>query len=201
MSGDELDRTADAALIKIHAMTGWHFPDPASAEILKDQFQKKMQESYANVNAEEMEYAFRTYGTTVKDWGKSMNLSLIDEVMIPYMDLRFAVSRLEETKQFKEIEHKEDLSDKAMQDWYSDVSKKLIEGMDLQMLPVMLYDWLDKKGTFELDSKTKWAYIEKAKKMLIEQEIEPDAEKQKNLAKRIVLNNYIWNEHNKGKEQ
>lgn len=196
MDAEELDRVSDATLIKIHAMTGWNFPDPASAEILKDQFQKKMQEAYSNVNAEEMDYAFRTYGTTVKDWGKSMNLSLIDEVMIPYLELRFAVSRLEETKQFKQIEYKEDLSDTAMQDWYNDVSKKLIEGMALQMLPVMVYDWLDKKGTFNLDAKTKWAFMEKAKKMLIEQEVEPDAEKQKNLAKRIILSNHIWNQHN-----
>ena len=95
-----------------------------------------------------------------------------------------------------QIEHKEDLSEQAMSDWYQQVSKDLTGGMDLQMLPIMLYDWLDKKGKFNVDAKTKYAYMDKAAKMLKEQEIEPEMEKVKNLAKRIILNNYIWNEHN-----
>lgn len=69
-------------------------------KILLDQFVKKLIESYPNVNPEEIEYAFRNYGTTVKDWGKSMNLSLIDEVMMPYLSDRKHLSHeLEERKE------------------------------------------------------------------------------------------------------
>jgi hypothetical protein len=179
-------------LIKIHAMTGWNFPDPASAEILKEQFQKKMQEGYATVNTDEIEYAFRTYGTTVKDWGKSMNLSLIDEVMIPYLEARNSVSRLEETKQQPQIEHKEDLSDKAMRDWLEETRKKVKAGMKFDFVPLMLYDWLDKKGELaELDTKTKFRYMDAAATYLKGLEQAPTVEAVKNTAKRMILNDVI----------
>lgn len=48
------------------------------------------------LNVEEIEYAFRSSGTVVKDWGKSMNLALIDEVLIPYLNQRFELSTTEE---------------------------------------------------------------------------------------------------------
>jgi len=49
---------------------------------------------------DEIEYAFRQSGTTVRDWGKAMNLSLIDEVLIPYLGERKILSHtLEERKQ------------------------------------------------------------------------------------------------------
>jgi len=56
-------------------------------------------ESYPNCNTDEIEYAFRTHGSAVKDWGKQMNLSLIDEVMGIYLERRLAVSRFEESQQ------------------------------------------------------------------------------------------------------
>lgn len=98
MSEVEVLTWAKALLIKIHVITGWTIVDDESMmSILVDQFQKKMVESYANVNPDEIEFAFRN-NTTVKDWGKAMNLSLIDQVMIPYLDRRFQLSAIEEQK-------------------------------------------------------------------------------------------------------
>lgn len=92
MSWAEVSAWGKSLLLKIHVITGWVIPDAELLTILIDQFQKKMVESYPNTNPEEIEFAFRNNGTTVKDWGKAMNLALIDEVMIPYLQERHRIS-------------------------------------------------------------------------------------------------------------
>lgn len=95
MSDVELLISAKVAIFKIGVITGWPVPSDEHLEVLIDQFTKKLKESYADVNPDELEYAFRS-NTTVKDWGKSMNLALIDEILAPYLSARVSVSRLEE---------------------------------------------------------------------------------------------------------
>ena len=95
----ELSIRVKALLLKINVITGWVLPsNEAVMTVLKDQFYKKVIEDYSNLNTEEIEYAFRQAGTTTKDWGKELNLSMIDEVLIPYSVKRFEVSRKEEDK-------------------------------------------------------------------------------------------------------
>src|SRR5688572_6033180 len=99
MQAQNLFAYANATLIKIHVITGWAIPREEILNVLLDQFIKKIKEGYSDTNPEEWEYAFRNYGTGVKDWGKSMNLSLIDEVMKPYMSDRKHLSHeVEERK-------------------------------------------------------------------------------------------------------
>lgn len=98
MSEQEVGLWSKTLLLKIHVITGWTIPDSDLLIILVDQFQKKLIESYPNMNADEIEYAFRQSGTTVKDWGKAMNLSLIDEVLIPYLDERKRLSHTYEER-------------------------------------------------------------------------------------------------------
>ena len=75
MNEGELVNAANLVLIKIHVITGWNFPQEKEFQlILKEQFRKKIMESYPLVNVIEMEFAFRN-NTTVKDWGKNMNMS------------------------------------------------------------------------------------------------------------------------------
>jgi len=150
MSDPEKRVAVNAVIVKIHAITGWQIPEPAIANILVDQLNKKMQESYPTVNVDELEYAFRTYSEEVKDWGKQMNLSLIAEVMTPYLRDRAQVSKIEEQKTSMQIEHKEDLGDKAMQEWYDHTALAVKENKArLEFLPPMLYDWLFKAGKIE----------------------------------------------------
>lgn len=100
MNEQEVMMWGKTLLLKIHVITGWTIPDSDLLVILVDQFQKKLVESYPDMNTDEIEYAFRQSGTTVKDWGKAMNLSLIDEVLIPYLGERKTLSHtLEERKQ------------------------------------------------------------------------------------------------------
>lgn len=99
MNKQEIEAWGNALLLKIHVITGWVIPEKELLSILIDQFQKKLIENYPDMNVDEIEFAFRQSGTTVKDWGKAMNLSLIDEVLIPYLDQRKTLSHtLEERK-------------------------------------------------------------------------------------------------------
>jgi hypothetical protein len=96
MNDLELRLKTNELLIKINVITGWSFPlDSETQRILKEQFFKKLKESYSDVNVEEIEYAFRN-NTEVKDWGKNINLFLIDEVMKPYLEGRYELSAKEE---------------------------------------------------------------------------------------------------------
>ena len=84
-------------MIKIHVITGWNLPTDEMIEtVLIDQLTKKLQEEYDDLNVDEIEFAFRQSGTTIKDWGKSMNLSMVDKVLRPYLHQRFEASRVEE---------------------------------------------------------------------------------------------------------
>lgn len=99
MDKDLLKVAASKIILKICVITGWSIDDEFY-ELLKEEFELKLVQSYPTVNVDEMAYAFRN-NTEVKDWGKTLNLSLIDEVMMPYLAHRFEISKIEE--QIKEI--------------------------------------------------------------------------------------------------
>lgn len=101
----EVGTWAKILLLKIHVITGWSLPTDEMIEtVLTDQFIKKLQEDYGDLNVDEIEYAFRSGGTRVKDWGKNMNLSLIDEVLIPYCHDRYELSLAEERLKNKPVQ-------------------------------------------------------------------------------------------------
>lgn len=84
-------------LLKIHVITGWRLPETQEVlTVLQDQLNKKLTESYGNCNVDEIEFAFRNYGTQIKDWGKNINLNLIDTVMNSYLAHRRDLSAMEE---------------------------------------------------------------------------------------------------------
>ena len=92
----QLATAAKILVIKIHMITGWVVPDDERRAILNDQFAKKLAEDYDMLNTEEIEYAFRKSGTTIQDWGKEMNLNLLDQVLLPYLNIRLQASATEE---------------------------------------------------------------------------------------------------------
>jgi hypothetical protein len=154
-----------ALLIRISVITGWVNPEGQLLNVLVDQFNKKLAESYQNVNPDEVEYAFRNYGTTVKDWGKTVNLSLIDEVMIAFLTARREVSAKEEQKTLPEppAEPIEDLSDQAMTDWMAYVQDRVKAcKCTVEFVPLALYEWKDSKGEITHTPEEKKMYIERA---------------------------------------
>jgi hypothetical protein len=96
MSYEEITDASFELLVKIHIISGWNFPiEKEFQAVLTQQFRYKLLESYSACTSAELEYAFRT-ATTVKDWGKDINLMLIDEVMRPYFHKRMEISKKEE---------------------------------------------------------------------------------------------------------
>lgn len=98
MSNEEISLWTDSLLLKINIITGWVNPSGDLLTILQDQFSKKLTEDYPQLNVDEIEHAFRKSGTSIEDWGKTMNLNLIDKVLIPYTEKRYDLSRVEEIK-------------------------------------------------------------------------------------------------------
>ncbi len=101
MTETDVQQWGMALLLKIHVITGWVIPQGNLLNILTDQFQKKLVEDYSTLNTDEIEYAFRRSGTTIQDWGKSMNLNLVDQVLLPYLSKRSDVNVFEEKARYK----------------------------------------------------------------------------------------------------
>lgn len=166
MTPEEVAGYSRATMIKIALITGWIVPEGKYLDILLDQFAKKMLESYPKVNPEEVEYAFRTEGTVIKDWGKQMNLSLIDEVMIPYSEKRFEISRIEEQLKIKALPPPpitEDISDEGMDKFWDATEELVAKGnYPIELIPPMLYDWMDKNGNILFNRDDKLKFLERA---------------------------------------
>lgn len=122
MTINEMKDWAEKLLIKIHIITGWQIPPEEIMFVLVEQWQKKIFESYTALNPEEIEHAFRMHGTQVEDFGKSLNLNLIDKVLLPYINQRFKISEDERKVREKEyipaikIFSQQELDDSARED-------------------------------------------------------------------------------------
>lgn len=165
MNQTEVAGYSRALMIKIALITGWMVPEDQYQDILLDQFSKKMVESYPTINPDEVEFAFRSEGTTVKDWGKQMNLSLIDEVLIPYAEKRFSISKIEEQIKMKSLPMsapKEDISDEGMDKFWEDTQVLVKKGFTIELIPPMLYDWMNKNGHILITKAEKREFFEGA---------------------------------------
>lgn len=158
MIPEERELSAMQLLLKINVIVGWTIPASELMDILAEQFEKKLAESYANVNADEFEYAFRNRGLDVKDWGKALNLTMIDEVMIPYLEQRYDLSVAEESLNRPiPIEDKRELTAEEWQEWLLDM-----KGYKLDMIPVAAYDYLVRENKINPTVKEKNDCIEKS---------------------------------------
>lgn len=161
MQPKEVEVSARALLIKMHVITGWVMSEDANLRnILLDQFCKKLVESYADTNADEFEYAIRTYGTVVKDWGKKMNLSLVDEVMSPYLTKRVELSQIEEQKKTPRMLEEGKLSNITNQDWFNDTKSQVKnKKLTVEFVPLELYEWAIKEQIINPSVQEKWDYF------------------------------------------
>lgn len=163
MSEDERWFGTKTLLLKIHAITGWSIPVNELMDILIDQLQMKLQEGYVNVTIAEIEYAFRHRDIDTKDWGKALSLTLIDEVMNPYLATRYELSKSEESARISnlpQIEVNKGLTDEEMAEWLMDWKGMLEVNIDL--IPLLFYEFLDTKKIIDIANHQKWAYTAKA---------------------------------------
>jgi len=137
---------AKALLLKIHIITGWSIPENKLMDILVDQFTKSLEEKFENLNSSEIEYAFRSAGTTIEDWGKSMNLNLLDKVLLPYLNDRYKISEVERQIAYKKnlvnLEPGENDYRRMIEEDY----QSFLAGMVYQTFPVPYYPQLVKDG-------------------------------------------------------
>lgn len=164
MNKQQLIFNAKTLLTKISVVTGWLIPED-NLDVLVDAFTKKLILSYPTVNADEVYHAFIIGAAQVKDWGKNLNIGLIDEVMIPYLNNRFELSRIEEQKkQLPESVSPFKDRDGEMTDWlrivWENVKSSKITNPEL--IPEQIYTWLDEKGLVKTSKNEKWGYLNKA---------------------------------------
>lgn len=98
---DDMDVIEEVVkLIKrIKVVTGWPVPELEEDRfILYQELAKHFQESWPNINPEEIAFAVRFYGTSVDNWGKDINLNLIDRCIGSYYAKRKELSEVEEQK-------------------------------------------------------------------------------------------------------
>lgn len=163
MNGEELQLWGNALLIKIAVITGWSMPEGKAYTILLDQFKKKMQELYAGCNPDEVEYAFRNGSGAVKEWGKQINIPLMDEVMLHYLSKRREISLLEEGNNQLVIESKVvPLSEEDYQQWLQEEIQYLKTGKSWELIPMELYEFLDRKGAIKATNEERYEYLHKA---------------------------------------
>lgn len=97
MTPEEFSKRMKETLLRITVITGWVMPaHEATYVVMLDEFSKHLVEKYAELNPDEIAHAFRTRGTTVEDWGKQLNLNLIDKILLPYLHDRYQLSATEE---------------------------------------------------------------------------------------------------------
>ncbi len=149
--------------MRLSVITGWKIPESEVAQnLLIDEFKKKIQENYKHVNIEEFLWAIRNYAKYSPNWGKELNLSLIDDILDRYLDQRQNVSIIEENQKLKNMEPIKT----EKYDWQEIYEK--FRDMDADddylhnIMPVGLYDWICKKRNIEISKEDKQVYFQKA---------------------------------------
>ncbi|MBC9913149.1 hypothetical protein [Chitinophaga varians] len=159
----ELHTIIEALILKTAVITGWQLAeDDAYVTILTDQLRKKAIDDYQNINPDEFEYAMRTYGTKIKDWGKALNLSLIDDAICEYLGKRQHLSELESQKRANEAELP--ALPPGETDW-SDEWEKIKNNarngiLKASFITTCVYDWLFRNKMITLTGPERWQVLE-----------------------------------------
>jgi hypothetical protein len=98
----EVVGTLQGLLFRVKVVTGWRLPElPEERRVLYSELALHLQQKWATFNQEEVMYAIRNFSGT--DWGKDVNVQLLDEALQHYADLRKELSKMEEQKSFKPV--------------------------------------------------------------------------------------------------
>jgi hypothetical protein len=142
MGAPQVITAGKALLLKIHVITGWTIPEGDLMNILVDQFTKTLLEKYDDLNSSEIEYAFRSKGTAVEDWGKAMNLNLLDKVLTPYLNERFRISETERLLAYKKVHGEFSLDQLDYRRMMEEDFQFFLSGKTLTTFPVHYYKTL-----------------------------------------------------------
>ncbi|MFB6456535.1 hypothetical protein ACE38W_14775 [Chitinophaga sp. Hz27] len=138
-------------LIRIYSATGWRIPEDNSLMTsLVIEFGHFLIEQCGDLNPEEIALAFRTYALEIKDWGKSMNLSLILQPINRYRSARHDASVREERLKTASKDAMYAALPVGETDWSDEWERVKDAARNGQIRSVRiitpLYDWLNRKG-------------------------------------------------------
>lgn len=153
----DVELHAMGLLIRLNAVTGWKIPDDGPIlNTLVSEFSKFITESFSDMNPEEVAYAFRNYATGIKDWGKSMNLSLIEEPLQAYRNERRRLSELEERARMEPTEDELPVGECDWSDQWESIKEQCRNGqIEQAIILTPVYDWLVREGLLNLDEEEK----------------------------------------------
>lgn len=163
MTPAQLSAHCKALVLKISVITGWSIPENSEyITILTDQLMKKFADDYQDLNVDEFEYAMRAYGTHIKDWGKGLNLALIDDAICEYKGRRQHLSQMEEQNRQKEPQN-ESLP-AAPEDWSAEwekIKNSVRNGtLRTEFISTCVYDWMLREKMITLSGKERWQVLE-----------------------------------------
>lgn len=169
MSAIEIFENCSVMLLKINVITGFNLPENEFNDILVEQICKKMVESYPTVNIDEVEYAFRNKDLNVKDWGKNFNIGIFDEVMLPYLEKRYEISKIEESVKSKPVQvgNEKILTEYEMKNWMEETKRIVTDISKVFYIPVDIYEWLVECGELIITNKEKKEALEHAIKLRV----------------------------------
>lgn len=157
-------------LARICAATGWRMPDnDFMRNALIKEFEAYCSESCKDMTLEEIPYAIRNYGLEIRDWGKDINLQLINAPISDYLAARKELSSFEEMKALEEPK----TVGKEGEGWgaiWDKLKNGQYKGPFADLVPYSsLYDWLTETGQLIADNDQKWEWMTKAKEEYIRQ--------------------------------
>lgn len=160
----DIGRHAKGLLFRLHTITGWKLPDDEYfLNTLVSEFTQYLVEKCGDLNPEEIAHAFRNHSLEVKDWGKSMNLSLIDEPIREYRIKRRELSELEERLSNQQEWANAGELPPAQCDWseeWTQLKEKAKNGQIRNAVIITpIYDWLVREGILKLSNEEKWELI------------------------------------------
>lgn len=158
MSEDEQRLTVYRLLFNINAITGWQMPEEEIADILIEQLQTKILESYPFLNPHEITFAFRN--NSVKEYGKNFNLYTFDEVILPYIEKRKQAEQEEELKELPMPEITKEDKLKTIQEY---CSREDINLKNLYLIPAFLYDYITELNLYNPTFEQKQQLYDRAK--------------------------------------
>lgn len=165
----DIPRHAKGLLFRLHTITGWKLPDDEYfLNTLVSEFTQYLVERCGDLNPEEISFAFRNYALDVKDWGKSMNLSLIDSPLSEYRQRRRAVSELEESRRRDDKEEELPPGECDWSEQWAAIKEAAKKGQ-LQHTIILssIYDWLERNGHMNLEKDDKVELMKSCREDLI----------------------------------
>lgn len=172
LPAEDVPKHAKGLLFRIHTITGWKLPDDdLFLNTLVSEFSKYLVESCLDLNPEEISFAVRNYGIGIQDWGKSMNLSLINEPIEKYRIARSEISKLEEIRKNAIPAIQNSPENEKPADWseeWNQVKESAKNGqIENAFIPIAIYYWLNRNKILELTAEDKWELFSQARTVTI----------------------------------